>query len=139
MSKYIFLFTLLFSGIVEAQTALTVQEISETAWTQELTAANQSAGNTIANPNGDVFLILKSTTGTSSVVIAARNATVTIPGYGPLTKSNMTVTVASGATKIVGPFVSRSWNSSAGNLVLSYAGLSIASTEVKALRLKNYK
>lgn len=135
----IFLVTFSVANFAKAQTALTVQEISETAWTQSLDTANQSAGNTVANPNSDVFLILKSATGTASVMITARDATVEIPGYGPLTKSNMTISISSGDTKIVGPFVSRSWNSSSGNIVLSYIGLSTASVQVKALKLKNYK
>lgn len=139
IKQIIFTITFLFSVLVNAQTALTVQEISETPWTQSLTAADQTSGNTILNPNSDVFLILKSATGTASVQVTARDATVEIPGYGPLTKSNMTISIASGDTAIVGPFVSRSWNSSAGKIVLSYIGLSTASVQVKALKLRNYK
>lgn len=121
---------------VSAATALTVQDVSETAYAISFDTADQAAGNTIANPSGDVFLLIQSNAGTSSVVISAANASVEIPGYGPLAKSDMTVTVTNGAQKIVGPFQTRAWNNSAGKLVLSYGPVASTSTVVKAFRLK---
>lgn len=119
-----------------AQTALTVQDVSETAYQLSFDVSDQASGNTVANPNGDVFLLIKSVAGTSSITIDAPNSSIEVPGYGPLAKSDLTITVGAGEQKIVGPFQTRAWNSSAGKLVLSYLPVSQASTSIKAFRLK---
>lgn len=118
------------------ETALTVQEISETAWTQSLSNADQANGNSVANPNGDVFLILSGTAGTSTVTITAQAPSIEFPGYGPLTKANLAIQLTSGQTKIVGPLQSRSWNNSAGNIILSFSSAETTSVAMKALKLK---
>lgn len=117
------------------QTALTVQEISETEYQVSASAADQTNGNSVANPNGDVFLLLSSTAGTCVHTLAAGTASVEVPGYGPLTKSNLAVSCGSGVQKLVGPFQTKAWNTS-GNLLLSFSAASTASCTVKALRLK---
>jgi hypothetical protein len=134
--KFLVLLSLVFLSLptFATQTALTVQDLSETEYQVSATAADQSNGNSIPNPNGDVFLLLSSTAGTCVHTIAAGQASVTVPGYGPLTKSNLAVSCGSGVQKLVGPFQSKAWNTS-GSLLLSYTSAATASCTVKALRL----
>jgi hypothetical protein len=133
--RSLILFILLFAlPALAVPTALTVQEISETAWTQSLTAGDTSNGNSILNPSGDVFLVLSSATDESVFTIASQADSVEIPGYGTLTKSDLAITVAAGATKIVGPLNTRAWNDSAGKIQITYTGAGTPS--LKALRLK---
>lgn len=120
-------------------TALTVQEISETAFTEVFTDADQANTNSVSNPNGDVFLMLQNPTGspgTGVVTISAGTATVEIPGFGPLTKSDLAVSLTAGEVKIVGPLQSRAWNNSSGLIILTTTGAGSASVAMKALRLK---
>lgn len=133
--KLLALFVLWCGPAFAVQTALTVQEISETEYSVSASAADQTNGNSIANPNGDVFLLLSSTAGTCVHTIAAGASSVEVPGYGPLTKSALAVSCGSGTQKLVGPFQTKAWNTS-GNLLLSYSGAGVASCTVKALRLK---
>lgn len=122
-----------------APTTLTVQELSETPWTQALTAVDTANGNRILNNNGDVFLILANPTGSggsATVTFTAQTTSVEIPGYGPVTKSNLAVSLADGETKLVGPFSKRSWNDGSGYLVFATTGAVSSSVTVKALRLR---
>lgn len=122
-----------------APTTLTVQELSETPWTQALTAVDTANGNRVLNPNGDVFLILSNPTGSggsATVTFTAQTTSVEFPGYGPVTKSNLAVSLSDGDTKLVGPFSKRSWNDGSGYLVFATTGAVSASVTVKALRLK---
>ena len=133
--KLLVLSVFLYLPAYAVQTALTAQEISETEYQVSASAADQTNGNSISNPNGDVFLLLSSTAGTCVHTLAAGTSSVEIPGYGPLTKSALAVSCGSGVQKLVGPFQSRAWNTS-GNLLLSYSAASTASCTVKALKLK---
>lgn len=132
--KFLVLLVLWSSSAFAVQTALTVQEISETAYTQSLSAADVTNGNSVSNPNGDVFL-LANCVGTCTMTLASAAASVEVPGYGPLTKSDLVVTFTTGQTKLVGPFQTRAWNTS-GNLLLSYGSVVSGSVTLKALRLK---
>lgn len=131
------LFMLVSSLAFGAPTALTVQELSETAYTQSLTAADTANGNKVSNPNGDVFMILSNAGGVSAdVVFDAAASSVEVPGYGPLAKSDLTVSLGATTTKLVGPFAKRAWNDSSGFVQLTFTGAGSNSVTVKALRLK---
>lgn len=124
-----------------AQSAvLTVQEISESPWTQSLDDADQVDGDEFANPNGDVFLIFSNAStdalGDATATVSAANASVELVGYGSLTKADLSVYLASEATRIVGPLPKRVYNSSGANVVISYTGVASDSISVKALRLR---
>ncbi len=128
--------TFLSSIVMAAPTTLTVQELSETAWTQSLTAADTANGNRVSNPNGDIFLILANPGGTTAdVIIDAATASVSVPGYGPLTKSDLTVSLGATTTKLVGPFSKRAWNDTSGFVQLTFSGAGSNNVTVKALRL----
>ena len=109
-----------YSVQVHAQTAITVQTTSETDITPGGTTGgtDHAAGWTVTNPNGDVMLLIENTaaTGSAVITITAQDVSVTVPGYGPLTKANLSITVGVNAQKIVGPFPPRVWNDTSGNI-----------------------
>jgi hypothetical protein len=120
------------------QTALTAQTISETAYTQALTTADPTNGNSVVNPNGDLFFVFNLSSaapGTATATINSPNASYSIPGYGSLTKTSIAVSLALGDTKIIGPFQTRPWNNSSGLLILSFTGTGSGSVALKALKL----
>ena len=120
-------------------TALTVQELSETAYTKSFSDADTTNTNSILNPSGDVFLVLENPSGSggsATVTVSAGTSTVEVPGYGPLTKSALAVSLADGETKFVGPFQTRGWNNSSGQLIVAATGAASGSVNLKAFRLK---
>lgn len=125
--------TLLPSFAFATATALTPQKISETSYTFNPSAGDNTNGNSVANLNGDVFLIFKGN-GTATATISANGATINVTGYGPLTKSDLAVSLTLGDIKIVGPFQSNSWNSS-GVINIAYSGTNSTSVTVKAVYL----
>lgn len=131
------LFMLVSSVVFAAPTTLTVQELSETEYTQSLTTVDTTNGNRVLNPNGDIFFILSNPGGSSaSVVFDAASSSVEVPGYGPLTKADLTVSLGATTTKLVGPFAKRAWNDSSGYVQLTFTGAGSNSVAVKALKLK---
>jgi len=115
-----FFFSLLFCVVVFGQTAIVVQTTSETAITPTAStgATDHVAGWTVTNPNGDMMLLIENTAGTGDgvVVITAQDPSVTVPGFGPLTKANISITVGINSQRLVGPFPKNSWNDSNGNV-----------------------
>lgn len=131
------LFMMVSSVVFAVPTTLTVQELSETEYTQSLTAVDTTNGNRVSNPNGDIFFILSNPGGVSgSVVIDAVSSSVEVPGYGPLTKADLTVALGATTTKLIGPFAKRAWNDSSGYVQLTFTGTGSNSLTVKALKLK---
>jgi hypothetical protein len=112
------------SVVAFGQTALTVVQVSETATLLADNSADTGSGNRIANPNGDVVLVLRNTHGSnaSTVTITAQGASVSVPGYGPMAKANLAVSLAAGEIKHVGPFPKRAWNNSSGQIVITTTG-----------------
>lgn len=139
MMKYLIvaLFFMVSSMALAVPTIKTVQEISETPFTQANVTVDSVNGDRFYNPNGDVFLVLNNPGASAGdFVIASQALSVDVPGYGPVVKSNLTVTVAAGVTKIVGPFAKRAWNNSDGYLTVTYSGAGAATLAIKAYRLK---
>lgn len=131
------LFMFVSTVVFAAPTTLTVQELSETEYTQSLTTVDTTNGNRVLNPNGDIFFILSNPGGSSaSVVFDAASSSVEVPGYGPLTKADLTVSLGATTTKLVGPFAKRAWNDSSGYVQLTFTGAGSNSVAVKALKLK---
>ena len=137
--KTIISFVLVLFVAVQAfavQTALTVQELSETPYLQSLTDADEANGNSVANPNGDVFLTLSNPGGNTAVAtIVSPNLSYTLPGYGTVRKISLEVSLAAGETELVGPFQTRPWNNSSGQLILAFTGAGSTSVALKAYRL----
>lgn len=119
-----------------AETALTVTEITETSAAIPYENVDATNGNSAANRNGDVFfLIYNAGADTNVVTITAQNTSKDVAGWGTLTKSDNTVSLTAGQRKMVGPFRSRPWNDSSGNIILSYSGDSSSDIDIAALRI----
>lgn len=121
-----------------AETAIAVKSISETE--TDLTAridADETNGNKVTNPNGDVFLILlnSSATDAATVTVTAQETSKDIEGYGPMTKVDLVVDLALGEEKMVGPFPQRAWNDSSDDIILAITGTAAADVKIDALKL----
>ena len=123
-----------------AATALAVQVISESSVAPAANSADVANGNSVPNLNGDVFLLLKNAdvSNPATCTITAQNGTLSVPGYGPMTKANLAVVVAFGTEQIVGPFKQGPWNDGNGNLQLTYSGAGDVNLKVSPFRLSNY-
>lgn len=119
--------------------ALTVQQVSETPAAITYANANSGGTDTCANKDGKVFVHFKNTGESSaSAIISAIATSRTVPGYGPLTKANLTVTLTAAQDKVVGPLTTGAWVNSSGNIVITYSGAGAADVSVACLRLSNY-
>lgn len=139
MMKYLIvaMFFMVSSMALAVPTNVVVQELSETPFTQAQITVDSVNGNRFYNPNGDVFFVLNNPGASAGDVVFASQATsVNVPGYGPVTKANLTVTLAAGATKLVGPFAKRAWNNADGYITLSFSGAGASTLALKAYRLK---
>lgn len=119
--------------------ALTVRTVSETdidvAVGAGLEDADSGAGDTAANPNGDVMLYMENPGASSATVtVTAQNTPKNISGHGPLTKANLAITMAAGAKRMVGPLNDQMWNDGSGNVNISYSGAGAADVDIMAFR-----
>jgi hypothetical protein len=80
-------------------------------------------GNQIRNNNGDLVLLLRNSHGTDSVTVTidAPSTSYSIPGYGTLTRSDISVSLAAGEMKHVG-VLNSTWNDANGYVQLTYTG-----------------
>jgi hypothetical protein len=136
--KNVLLFLLLVTGISQAApTAISVVTLSETAAALAETANDASNGNKILNTNCDMFMVLKNSHVSDSAVVAvtAQGTSVNFPGYGPMAKASLSITLTAGQEKHVGPFRCNSWNDSSSYVQLTYSGAASSSVKVSPLRL----
>lgn len=118
--------------------ALTVQTAGETAIDidDSLENADSASGDTAANPNGQLYLYMENNAGNgdaATVTITAQKTTRNVPGYGPLTKANLVISLADGAQAMVGPLPKQPWNNSAGSVAISYGGDGAAAVDIVAI------
>jgi len=124
-------------GPAFAVTAITPVVPTETVNTTGFITSDGINGNSVKNPAGDIILIFRNDTAASAAVatVTVQSATRTIPGFGSVTKSNITCTLAAGGTSCtVGPFPPQFWNDGNSNLQLSYTGDGSSNVEVLALK-----
>lgn len=120
--------------------ALTVQSVSETATAISYANANSGGNDTCANKDGKVFIHFKNPGASSaSAIVDAITTSKNVPGFGPLAKTDLTVSLSAGQDKIVGPFTTGAWVNSSGNIVITYSGAGAADVDVACLRLTNYE
>lgn len=108
-----------------APTALTIQTTTEAGLTLTTVSADTTNGNSIANPHGDVMILLENTHASASETfnIAVPNASVTVPGLGTVTKSNPLAVVVPALTRVlVGPLPKRAYNDASDLVQVTYSG-----------------
>jgi len=94
-----------------------------------------SASDTIANKPGHTFLAVNNQSGGNCTVgSAAVEAATTKPGFGNLTKANVSVVVPTGRIAIIGPFA-KALTSSAGNVTVTFSATS--SVTARAFNMPN--
>lgn len=114
--------------------ALTVQTAVEAGITPAAASAASSGGDTVKNVAGDVVLMVTNGGGSSiDVTITAQKTSKAVDGYGTMTKGDAVVSVAAGATKIIGPFATEAFNNSSQNLEIDYS--SATSVTISAIKV----
>jgi hypothetical protein len=99
---------------------VTVQTVTDAGIVPSLAAVN--TGDTVAD-DGTARTFLEVANGAGApitVTIPAQQASVVVPGVGLLAVADITVTVANGARKLIGPF-SRAYINTAGNVTVNYS------------------
>ena len=104
---------------------LTVQNTAETGLLATY-ASCAGGGDTVAN-NGKMLLHVKNGSGGAITVTVAKtsSATENIPGYGLVTISDISVAIAAGAEKFIGPIDPNAYNSTSGTgtVAITYSGV----------------
>lgn len=123
MKKFFFVLAAFLFSAQAFGSNVTVGALSETPVLLGASAVD-TAGNSVYNYNENVILYFKNTDGASSasVTIVAQSTSQNIPGYGPVTKSNITQTLAAGAEYVIGPFPAQAFNNSNQQIIISYGG-----------------
>jgi len=117
-----------------AQTALTIQSISETALEATYANADTENGNKVINPGGDLILHFKNPGASAAVVtVTAQKTSKNVPGLGPLTKASITCNLAAGEDCFVGPLNTEFWNLG-GSVFMTFSGVGSGDVDIAALR-----
>lgn len=84
---------------------LTVQSVAESGLEATYSSAD-AAGDDFANDSSNrIFIHVKNGDASShTVTITPADATVTVPGYGAMTKSTPAVAIPAGEDRFIGPF-----------------------------------
>jgi len=105
-------------------TTLTVTEYTDAAVAAASNAADTSNGNRFKNTDENVFVMFQNTHGSNSstVTITAQTTSKYVPGYGTLTRADISVVLAAGAVKFVGPLPRNIFNDASGYVNMTYSG-----------------
>ena len=129
---------LLSHNLYAVETSLTITNVNEVSpLLMPFENADNVNGNSLSNRTADIFLVLflpSGAAGSAVVTLTAQNTSTEVPGFGVMTKADLVVSLNVGEEKLVGPFPTRSWNNSSGNVILSYSGTGASDVDVAALR-----
>ena len=103
---------------------LTVQTIVEAGLQATYPAA--AAGGDTAAKNGSG--------GSLTVQVTAQNTSTSQPGWGTVTKGNVSVAVGAGEERFIGPFPISAFNNSSNKIAITYPG-GVTSLTIAALKL----
>lgn len=84
---------------------LSVQDITESGLAATYDSAD-SGGDDFQNDSSErIFLHVKNgDTSSHTVTVSAEDSSLDVPGYGPVTKSDVSVSVSASGEKFIGPF-----------------------------------
>jgi hypothetical protein len=107
-----------------AQTAVAIQTVVEAGVTPTSAAADTVNGNSVANSNGDVFLLMENAHVSSSetFTVAVQKSTANIAQYGDIAMTAQAYAVAASSKILAGPFPAETFNDANGNILISYTG-----------------
>ncbi len=140
MKRIASLFALLafFASMSVQAATLTRTAVGDSATGYEPSYANadDTNGDLVTNTDGKTFIHCKNPgAGAATVTVTAQVASVTLSGYGTMTKSNAVLSLAAGEEGFLGPFPTQTFNTSAGKLSITYGGASAADVDIVALQL----
>lgn len=95
---------------------LTAQTPSETGAALTYAAAGAS-GDSFTNTGKEVLHVKNGSGASVTVTVKSRNTSPDVPGFGPVTKPDRTVTIAAGTDRLIGPFPAKAFNDSATSRV----------------------
>jgi len=95
--------------------------------------AADAGGDTFPN-DGTTFLYVDNQSGGDlELTFASMRATAAVPGFGSLLSGNVVVDVTAGTTRLIGPFPVTRFNNGAGQVQVTYEG--VTTLFVAAVRL----
>ena len=114
---------------------ITVQTITESGITP--TFASATAEGDVMDNDGKTFLLVKNnrTDTSTTVTVTAQVTSFDVGAFGPLTKSNASLTISAGAEGMIGPFAPLAFNTNDSQISITYTAAT--SVTVAGFRLDN--
>jgi hypothetical protein len=105
-------------------TTLSVVDLSQTAAAFADNAADTANGNQVRNLNCDTVLLFRNThaTNSSTATVTSQSGTFVVPGVGSVQLANLSVVLAAGAVKHIGPFPCKGFTDTSGYIQITYSG-----------------
>jgi hypothetical protein len=112
------------SSAFATPTTLTVVEMSDSGTAAAANAADQANGNRFQNPDENVFVLLQNTHATNSgtVTITSQHTSTYLPGFGTISRADISVSLAAGDVKIVGPLPRSIFNDASEYVNMTISG-----------------
>lgn len=84
---------------------LTVQDIARTGLNVSMSNADAAGDTFHQTPDGNVFIQVENGAAASrTVTVTAENTSKSVPGWGDLTASDVSVAIPAGESRLIGPF-----------------------------------
>jgi hypothetical protein len=96
-------------------------------------AAAAAGGDTVDNDGKVVLHVKNGGAGAINVTVAAQVASLSVEGYGTLTRSDVVVSVPAGGERFIGPFPPRAFNDANGRAAITYDA--VTSVTLAALQM----
>ncbi|MFP5515467.1 MAG: hypothetical protein ACLGJC_20575 [Alphaproteobacteria bacterium] len=113
---------------------LTAQNTSETGAALTYSPAS-STGDSFTNTGAEVAHVKNGGGSSIIVTVKSRNTTPDVPGYGPVSKPDRTITVPAGSDRLIGPFPPKAFNEAAtGRVSLTFSSTTSVTAAVIAVR-----
>ena len=138
MKNLILVLSMLFSCLVFAEpTAVTPVSITEAGYELSLSSVDATNGNSVLNTDGDIILYFYNNgTPASTPTVEVQNSSVTLPGYGPVTKTDVTCSLLGSEMCIIGPLPTRFYNDGNGKIQLTFTGAGSGNVDMLAFKAK---
>ena len=115
--------------------ALTITDVTASGINAPSLVSASCGGDTAKNDNSDIFLWVKNSDASAhTVTVTAQKPSPTVPGFGQVTKSDVSVQVpATSGEKLIGPFPTIAYNQTDGTIAITYddvTGVTIAAVRL---------
>jgi hypothetical protein len=119
-------------------TTLSVQEFSDSGVATTNNAADTANGNRFLNPDENVFIMFQNTHASSSatVTVTAQTTSKYVPGLGTISRADISVSLAAGDIKIVGPLPRAIFNDASSYVNMTTSGAAASSVKISPFKGK---